>query len=173
MLLTPLASRARPSIVPSLRLLLNVEPRMLWVYSFINSKLGGQYLIQQSAWWRCMTTRTDYEKEQWQVEKKGDEENIMATRQGVCCDEYERGICVFVFYQGGGSIFNTTISLMMMHDNKNGQLERTMSSRQQRQQGKYNGGKVGCLLQWIWEGDLCLFSIKGGGQLINFLFIYC
>ncbi len=29
--------------VPSLRLLLNVEPRMLWVYSFINSKLGGQY----------------------------------------------------------------------------------------------------------------------------------
>jgi hypothetical protein len=62
-------------------------------------------------------------------------------------DVHERGICVFVFYQGGGSIFNTTISLMMMHDNKNGQLERTMSSRQQRQQGKYNGGKVGCLLR--------------------------
>ena len=94
-----------------------------------------------------MTTRTDYEKEQLQVDKKGNEENIMVTKQGVCCDEYERGICVFVFYQGGGSIFNTTISLMMMHDNKNGQLERTMTSRQQRQQGKYNGGKVGCLLR--------------------------
>ena len=33
-----LASHARPSIVPSLGMLFNVEPRMLWVYSFINSK---------------------------------------------------------------------------------------------------------------------------------------
>jgi len=74
---------------------------------------------------------------------------------------WEGDLCV-CFLSKGGSIFNTTISLMMMHDNKNGQLERTMTSRQQRQQGKYNGGKVGCLLRWIWEGDLCLFSIKGG-----------
>ncbi len=74
---------------------------------------------------------------------------------------WEGDLCV-CFLSRGGSIFITTISLMMMHDNKNGKLERTMTSRQQWQQGKYNGGKVGCLLQWIWEGDLCLFSIKWG-----------
>jgi hypothetical protein len=47
----------------------------------------------------------------------------------------------------GGSIFNATISLMTMHDNKNGQQERTTTSRQQWQQGKYNSGEVGRLLQ--------------------------
>jgi len=46
-----------------------------------------------------------------------------------------------------GSLFNTTISLMTMHDNKNGQQERTTTRRQQLQQGKDSGGEVGSLLR--------------------------
>ena len=71
-----------------------------------------------------------------------------------------------MFYEGRIRS-NTTISLMKIHDNKNGQQERTTTSRQQRRQGKDNGGKVGCVLRWIGEGDLCLFSIKGGGSIFN------
>jgi len=41
-----------------------------------------------------------------------------------------------LFFIKGGSILNTTISLMMTHDVTNGQQEQTATSQQQRQQGK-------------------------------------
>ena len=48
---------------------------------------------------------------------------------------------------------------MMPHDVKN--QEQTITSQQQRQQGKENSGEVGRLLQWIGigEGDLCLVNV--------------
>jgi hypothetical protein len=50
-----------------------------------------------------------------------------------------------LFFIKGGSILNSTISLMMPHDVKN--QEQTITSQQQRQQGKENSGEVGRLLQ--------------------------
>ena len=63
-----------------------------------------------------------------------------------CGTQNALGIFIHQF-QTWGAVFNTTISLMTMHDNENRLRERTMTSREKRRRGKYNGDEAGCLLR--------------------------
>ena len=70
----------------------------------------------------------------------------ISTLASQCGTQNALGILIHQF-QTWGAVFNTTISLMTMHDNENRLQERTMTSRQKRRQGKYNGDEAGCLLR--------------------------
>ena len=85
--------------------------------------------------------------EQSRAEQRGEERRGVEQRGEERRGEEMSGVERICFLSKGGAVFNTTISLMMMHDNKNRLQERTMTSRQKRRRGKYNGDEAGSLLR--------------------------